>query len=78
MDIEEVAAAKPDAIRRQHVDLDVEPGVVDFVSMLAGLELGDAQASVADILSRLYAAYRRREPSFLRSIRWRSSRIGAW
>ncbi len=65
MDIEEVAAAKPDAIRRQHVDLDVEPGVVDFVSMLAGLQLGDAQASVADILSRLYAAYRRRDAELL-------------
>ncbi len=65
MDIEEVAAAKPDAIRRQHVDLDVEPGAVDFVSMLAGLQLGDAQASVADILSRLCAAYRRRDAELL-------------
>jgi succinyl-CoA synthetase beta subunit len=65
MDIEEVAAAKPDAIRRQHVDLDVEPGAIDFVPMLAGLQLGDAQASVADILSRLYAAYRRRDAELL-------------
>jgi len=65
MDIEEVAAATPDAIRRQHVDLDVEQGAVDFVSMLAGLQLGDAQASVADILSRLYAAYRRRDAELL-------------
>ena len=65
MDIEEVAAANPDAIRRQHVDLDVEPGAVDFVSMLAGLQLGDAQASVADILSRLHAAYRRRDAELL-------------
>ena len=65
MDLEEVAAATPDAIRRQHVDLDVEPGAVDFVSMLAGLQLGDAQASVADILSRLYAAYRRRDAELL-------------
>ena len=65
MDIEEVAAAKPDAIRRQHVDPDVEPGAADFVSMLAGLQLGDAQASVADILSRLYAAYRRRDAELL-------------
>lgn len=65
MDIEEVAAATPDAIRRQHVDLDVEPGAVDFVSMLVGLQLGDAQASVADILSRLYAAYRRRDAELL-------------
>jgi succinyl-CoA synthetase beta subunit len=65
MDIEVVAAANPDAIRRQHVDPDVEPGAVDFVSMLAGLQLGDAQASVADILSRLYAAYRRRDAELL-------------
>jgi succinyl-CoA synthetase beta subunit len=65
MDIEEVAAANPDAIRRQHVDPDVEPGAVDFVSMLAGLQLGDAQASVADILFRLYAAYRRRDAELL-------------
>jgi succinyl-CoA synthetase beta subunit len=65
MDIEEVATATPDAIRRQHVDLDVEPAAVDFVSMLAGLQLGDAQASVADILSRLYAAYRRRDAELL-------------
>ena len=65
MDIEEVAAANPDAIRRQHVDLDVEPAAVDFVSMLAGLQLGDAQASVADVLSRLYAAYRRRDAELL-------------
>jgi succinyl-CoA synthetase beta subunit len=65
MDIEEVAAANPDAIRRQHVDPDAEPGAVDFVSMLAGLPLGDAQASVADILSRVYAAYRRRDAELL-------------
>jgi succinyl-CoA synthetase beta subunit len=65
MDIEEVAAAKPDAIRRQHVDLDASPGAADFDSMLAGLQLGDAQASVADILSRLYAAYRRRDAELL-------------
>jgi len=65
MEIEEVAAANPDAIRRQHVDPDVEPGAVDFVSMLVGLQLGDAQASVADILSRLYAAYRRRDAELL-------------
>jgi succinyl-CoA synthetase beta subunit len=65
MDIEDVAAAKPDAIRRLHVDLDASPGAADFDSMLAGLQLGDAQASVADILSRLYAAYRRRDAELL-------------
>jgi succinyl-CoA synthetase beta subunit len=65
MDIEEVAAARPDAIRRQHVDLGVKPTAADFASMLTGLELGGAQASVADILARLYAAYRRRDAELL-------------
>jgi succinyl-CoA synthetase beta subunit len=65
MDIEEVAAATPDAIRREHVNLDARPGAADFASMLAGLALGAAQASVADILSRLYAAYRRRDAELL-------------
>ena len=65
MDIEEVAAATPDAIRREHVNLDARPGAADFASMLAGLALGAAQASVADILSRLYAAYRRHDAELL-------------
>jgi len=65
MDIEEVAAATPDAIRRKHVNLDARPGAADFASMLAGLALGAAQASVADILSRLYAAYRRHDAELL-------------
>jgi succinyl-CoA synthetase beta subunit len=65
MDIEEVAAATPDAIRREHVNLDARPGAADFASMLAGLALCAAQASVADILSRLYAAYRRRDAELL-------------
>jgi succinyl-CoA synthetase beta subunit len=65
MDVEDVAAVRPDAIRRQHIDLDARPAAVDFASMLDGLELGDAQASVADILSRLYTAYRRRDAELL-------------
>lgn len=65
MDIEEVAAARPDAICRLHVDLDAKPTAADFASMLTGLELGGAQASVADILARLYAAYRRRDAELL-------------
>jgi succinyl-CoA synthetase beta subunit len=65
MDIEEVAAATPDAIRREHVNPDARPGAADFASMLAGLALGAAQASVADILSRLYAAYRQRDAELL-------------
>jgi succinyl-CoA synthetase beta subunit len=65
MEIEEVAATRPDAVRRQYVDLDAKPNAADFASMLTGLELGSAQASVADILARLYAAYRRRDAELL-------------
>jgi succinyl-CoA synthetase beta subunit len=65
MEIEEVAAARPDAIRRQHVDLDAKPVAADFASMLTGLALEGAQASVADILARLCAAYRRRDAELL-------------
>jgi succinyl-CoA synthetase beta subunit len=65
MDIEEVAAATPDAIRRAHVELDARPGAADFASMLAGLASDDAQASIADVLSRLYAAYRYRDAELL-------------
>jgi succinyl-CoA synthetase beta subunit len=65
MDIEEVAAAKRDAMRRQYVDLDAKPTAADFALMLTGLELGGARASVADILARLYAAYRRRDAELL-------------
>jgi succinyl-CoA synthetase beta subunit len=65
IDIEEAAAARPDAIRRQYVDLDDTPTAADFAPMLAGLEFGDAQATLANILSRLYAAYRRRDAELL-------------
>jgi succinyl-CoA synthetase beta subunit len=65
IDIEEAAAARPDAIRRQYVDLDDTPTAADFAAMLAGLEFGDAQATLANILSRLYAAYRRRDAELL-------------
>jgi succinyl-CoA synthetase beta subunit len=65
MDIEEVADAKPDAIRRQHIEIGSMPGGPDFVRMLAGVDLGLAQASVADILARLYAAYRQYDAELL-------------
>jgi succinyl-CoA synthetase beta subunit len=65
MDIEEVAAQSPDAIRRQHVDLDAKPTAAGFEEMLAGLDLGDVQASVASVLSRLYGAYRERDAELI-------------
>jgi len=61
MDIEEIAAEKPDAIRRLLVDIDGTPQPQDVAGMLAGLELGAAQAQIARILEQLYAAYRARD-----------------
>ncbi len=65
MDIEEIAAEKPDAIRRLLVDIDAKPSPADIAGMLAGLDLGEAQGQIADILARLYAAYRARDAELL-------------
>jgi succinyl-CoA synthetase beta subunit len=58
IDIEAVAAATPDAIRRLHVSPagGVKREAVE--AMLSGLDLGAASASLADVLLKLYAAYR--------------------
>ncbi len=65
MDIEEVAAEKPQAIRRLLVDIDSAPRPADIAATLAGLDLGPAQAQIADILAKLYAAYRARDAELL-------------
>jgi succinyl-CoA synthetase beta subunit len=65
MDIEEVAAGRPDAIKRLFVDIESTPGAVDFALMLAGLALGGVERDIADILARLYAAYRQRDAELL-------------
>jgi succinyl-CoA synthetase beta subunit len=61
MDIEEVAAAKPDAIRRLPVDIDNAPRARDIAAMLKGLDLGAAEAQIAEIIGRLYRAFRTRD-----------------
>jgi succinyl-CoA synthetase beta subunit len=61
MDIEEVAAAKPDAIRRLPVDIDNAPRARDIAAMLKGLDLGAAEAQIAEIVDRLYRAFRTRD-----------------
>ena len=43
MDIEEIAAAKPDAIRRMLVDIERPARRADIAPMLAGLGLGAAR-----------------------------------
>ncbi len=65
MDIEEIAAEKPDAIRRLPVDVNSAPRARDIAAMLAGLDLGAAQAQIAEILDRLHAAYRARDAELL-------------
>jgi succinyl-CoA synthetase beta subunit len=58
MDIEEIAVQRPDALRRRLVEVDAGFGESDAQAMLAGLDLGSAEASVATILRALYAVYR--------------------
>ncbi|HZD92476.1 MAG TPA: ATP-grasp domain-containing protein, partial [Pseudolabrys sp.] len=65
MDIEEIAAAKPQAIRRLLVEIDGAPSENDIADMLAGLDLGAAEAQIADILIKLHAAYRARDAELL-------------
>jgi succinyl-CoA synthetase beta subunit len=65
MDIEEVAAEKPDAIRRLLVDLDNVPRARDIAAMLKGLDLGAAEQQIAEIIDRLFRAYRTRDAELL-------------
>jgi len=65
MDIEEIAAEKPQAIRRLLVDIDDKPSAGAIAGMLKSLDLGTAQGQIADILARLYAAYRARDAELL-------------
>jgi succinyl-CoA synthetase beta subunit len=65
MDIEDVAAAKPKAIRRLLVDVDGKPSLDDVGQMLQELELNAAEAQIAHILCELYAAYRAHDAELL-------------
>jgi len=65
MDIEDIAAAKPSAIRRLLVDIDGRPSAADLAVMLDGLRLGEAQEQIARTLDRMYAAFRARDAELL-------------
>ena len=65
MDIEDVAAAKPAAIRRLLVDITGRPSAADIAAMLNGLNLGAAEEQIARILDRLYGAYQARDAELL-------------
>jgi len=58
MDIEDVAAARPDAVRRQAIDVEAGFSGEDASAMLQGLDLGEAAPKIAAFLASLYAAYR--------------------
>ena len=58
MDIEELAATRPDAVRRHLVTSPDRFDTADATAMLDGLELGEAAPAIADILVRLYRRYR--------------------
>jgi len=65
MDIEDVAAQKPQAIRRLLVDVDSKPSSAEIAQMLQGLKLGAAEEQIARIVARLYAAYRGHDAELL-------------
>jgi len=65
MDIEEIAAAKPAAIRRLLLDVDAKPNASDFAGMLKGLDLGPAETQIIQILERLYTTYRKYDGELL-------------
>ncbi len=65
MDIEEVAAEKPDAIRRLLVDINTVPRARDIQVMLKGLDLGAAGPQIAQIIDQMYAPFRSRDAELL-------------
>jgi succinyl-CoA synthetase beta subunit len=65
MDIEDVAATRPDAVRRHAVEIDEEFGDSAAHAVLAGLHLGGAEAKIAVILKSLYAIYRERDAELI-------------
>jgi succinyl-CoA synthetase beta subunit len=65
MNIEEVAQTNPASIRRLLVDIDRTPGPGDIAPMLARLGLGATEPKIADVLAKLYAAYRERDAELL-------------
>ena len=65
MDIEEVALARPDAIRRHALEIDEDFGNAAARAMLAGLDLGGAAPQIAVILKSLYQIYRERDAELI-------------
>ncbi|MGY8991279.1 MAG: ATP-grasp domain-containing protein, partial [Rhodospirillales bacterium] len=58
MDIEEAAEEDPKQVRRQAIDIKTGLDKATTLKMLEGLDLGDSTDRVADVLVKLYQAYR--------------------
>ena len=65
MDIEEVAAAPPGKLKQSAVDVRRGFGAEDAAALLDGLDIGDGLAAVADVLVKLYDAYRANDAALL-------------
>jgi succinyl-CoA synthetase beta subunit len=65
MDIEEIAAAKPTAIRRLLLDIDGRLNAADIAGMLKELDLGPSETQIVQILERLSTAYRKYDAELL-------------
>jgi len=65
MDIEEIAAAKPAAIRRLLLDIDGKLNAADIAGMLKELDLGPSETQIVQILERLSTAYRKYDAELL-------------
>ncbi|KAA0678987.1 ADP-forming succinate--CoA ligase subunit beta [Roseomonas genomospecies 6] len=65
MDIEEVAATRPESLRRMSVDIRKGFGPADARRLLLGLDLGEAAVPVAAMLVDLYRVYRQHDAELL-------------
>jgi len=65
MDIEAIAAERPDALRRATVDIRRGFSRADAAALVEGLDLGGAGDAVADTLARLYTAYAQSDAELL-------------
>src|SRR5215475_9107207 len=57
MDIEEVAAGNPAAIRKHIVDVRYGFGAAEAAVLLRGLDLGSSSDAIADVLAKLYGIF---------------------
>lgn len=65
MDIEEVAARNPEAIKRHVVDLHKGFDAADAAALLADCDLGQSRAAVGEVLVQLYEIFRKRDAELI-------------